>query len=150
MASPTFQFGKDDFERLIWDAALDPHTKVVALAIRWHMNHKTRQCNPSVSRLARMCGIRDERTLRRCIKDIARVLGVEIIPVNGKPHTFKLKVFETADEIAAMLDEKEWRESHWLLFKWDELENAVSQFRDALAGRPPASDAPPHLMHPYI
>ena len=43
MASPTFQFGKDDFERLIWDAALDPHTKVVALAIRWHMT--TRRAN---------------------------------------------------------------------------------------------------------
>ncbi|MGA7328442.1 MAG: hypothetical protein WBX25_29120 [Rhodomicrobium sp.] len=85
MDSPTFQFSTDDFERLIWDAALDPYAKLVALAIRQHMNHKTRAGNPGILRLAKMCGIVDERTIRRCIADISRVLGVEVTPGAGDP-----------------------------------------------------------------
>jgi hypothetical protein len=144
MSSHTFQFTTDEFERLIWDAGIDTHTKTVALAIRFHMNHKTRSCNPSIPRLAKMCRC-DERTVRRCVKDIERVLGIKITAAEGKSHQFELQVFNTADAIVRMLEQPEWKQSYWLLFTRDALEGIVSGFRDALAAKdaqPPSSDVP--------
>lgn len=148
MDSATFQFDTDQYERLIWDAGIDTTAKTVALAIGFHLNHKTRSCNPSIPKLAKMCRC-DERTVKRCIKIIKRVLGIEVELADGKSNTFKLRIFETADEIARMLVQEEWKRSYWLVFKKTELEEMVSQFRSALSPSEPASpNVPPALDVP--
>src|SRR5262245_45073128 len=114
------QLTVEQMEKLTWEGRFESSAKLIALAIKSHVNWRTRQACVSIPRLAYMCNC-DERTVRRHLPDIQRVLGVEIIPQDGKAHTFKLKVFETAQEIEALFDQEEWRSSRWLVFKKVEL-----------------------------
>ena len=104
------QFSKDDFEKLVWDSPSNSTTKLVALALKWHINNKSNEAFVGVKRLSYMVG-RDERTIRRCLKTIERVLCIDILPAEGKSNTYKLRVFETAEEhlIAGVAWERQGR-----------------------------------------
>jgi hypothetical protein len=127
------QLTKDYFERLIWDSGLDPAGKLVALAIKWHINSRTNEAFVGVRRLSDMVG-RDERTIRRYLKDIQRVLGVDIVATPGKVNTFRLRVFETAEEIHQLLSADEWKGSKWLLFRPSELDELIRQIGAVIRG----------------
>jgi hypothetical protein len=149
------QFTAEQFEKITWDTRFESNAKLIALAVKSHINWRTRQACVSIPRLAYMCNC-DQRTVRRYLPDIQRVLGIEIVPQDGKAHTFKLRVFETAQEIQSLFEQEEWRSSKWLVFKKAELGQVLDQMRAALTGEisgetielPLSSNVPPTLDVP--
>lgn len=109
------QLTKYEFEKLLWNARVDPLTKLIAKAIIYHMGQKNSACALSVRRIAYMCGV-DERTIRYHLKPLEKMLGVEIVHQPGKVSTFKLRVFRTAAELKAVLESEAWKTSKWQVF----------------------------------
>ena len=79
------QFSKDDFEKLVWDSRLDSTTKLVALALKWHINNKSNEAFVGVKRLSYMVG-RDERTIRRCLSNCSPPWRASCARDNGSGH----------------------------------------------------------------
>jgi hypothetical protein len=112
----TRQLTKHEYEKLLWDARVEPLTKLIGKAIIYHMGKGNHQCALSVKRIAYMCGV-EERTIRYHLKPIQELLGIEIEHKPGKTSTFKLRVFKTAAELNEALQSEAWKASQWSVFK---------------------------------
>ena len=87
---------RNDFERAIYDSKLSNNQKLVAQALRYHMNNDTGKCFPSLKTLAAECSI-GQKTVQRAIDAledagfITRVIGSG----RGKPTQYTLHVIQS-------------------------------------------------------
>ena len=74
---------RNDFERAIYDSKLTNNQKLVAQALRYHMNNSDGRCFPSIKTLASECSL-SEKTVRKDIKALVDAGFVSKIAGNGR------------------------------------------------------------------
>lgn len=87
---------RNDFEKAIFDSKLSNNQKLVAQALKYHMNNDTGKCFPSLKTLAAECSI-GQKTVQRAIDALedAGFITKFVGSGRGKPTQYTLHVIQS-------------------------------------------------------